>query len=64
MIKFMLKIVYLSLAVFNLCRCCINLVSQLNSILHVFNVKVKNLAFDTSKVITNAWFSMKNYCLP
>jgi len=21
-----------------------------------FNVKVKNLAFDTSKVITNAWF--------
>jgi len=22
---------------------------------------VKNLAFDTSKVITNAWFSMKNY---
>jgi len=29
--------------------------------LRVFNVKVKNLAFDTSKVITNAWFSMKNY---
>jgi len=26
----------------------------------VFNVKVKNLAFDTSKVVTNAWFSMKN----
>ena len=26
-----------------------------------FNVKVKNLSFDTSKVITNAWFSMKNY---
>ena len=26
-----------------------------------FNVKVKNLAFDTSKVITNAWFSMKHY---
>jgi len=25
-----------------------------------YNVKVKNLAFDTSKVITNAWFSMKN----
>jgi len=25
---------------------------------HFFNVKVKNL--DTSKVITNAWFSMKN----
>jgi len=24
-----------------------------------FNVKVKNLAFYTSKVITNAWFSMK-----
>jgi len=28
---------------------------------HVFNIKVKNLAFDTSKIITNAWFSMKNY---
>ena len=26
----------------------------------VFSVKVKNLAFDTSKVITNAWFYMKN----
>jgi len=26
----------------------------------VFNVKVKNLAFNTSKVDTNAWFSMKN----
>ena len=25
-----------------------------------FNVKVKNLAFDTSKIITNAWFSKKN----
>ena len=25
-----------------------------------FNVMVKNLAFDTSKTITNAWFSMKN----
>ena len=28
--------------------------------LHVFNVKLKNLAVDTSKIITNAWFSMKN----
>jgi len=28
--------------------------------LRVSNVKVKNLEFDTSKVITNAWFSMKN----
>jgi len=56
MIKFMLKIVYLSLTVLNLYRCCINLVSQFN-LLRVFNVKVKNLAFDTSKVITNA---MKN----
>jgi len=53
MIKFMLKIVYLSLVVLNLYKCCINLVSQ-------FNVKVKNHAFDTSKVNTNAWFSMKN----
>jgi len=31
------------------------------ALLRVFNVKVKNLAFDTSKVVTNAWFSMKNY---
>jgi len=30
------------------------------SLLCVFKAKVKNLAFDTSKVITNAWFSMKN----
>jgi len=30
------------------------------ALLRVFNVKVKNLAFDTSKIITNAWFSMKN----
>jgi len=30
MIKFMFKIVYLSLSVFNLYRCCINLVSQFN----------------------------------
>jgi len=29
-------------------------------LLRVFNVKVKNLAFDTSKIITNALFSMKN----
>jgi len=26
-----------------------------------FNVKVKNLALDTSKVATNAWISMENY---
>jgi len=31
------------------------------ALLRVFNLKVNNLAFDTSKVITNAWFSMKNY---
>ena len=55
----MLKIVYLSLAVLDLYRCCSIFVSQL-----VFNVKVKNFAFDTSKVITNAWFSMKNYGIP
>jgi len=62
MITFMLKIVYLSLAVLKLYRCCINLVSQFNWPCYtcVFNVKVKNLAFDTSKVIINAWFSMKN----
>ena len=29
--------------------------------LHFYTVKVKNLAFDTLKIITNAWFSMKNY---
>jgi len=60
MIKLMLKIVYLSLAVLNLYRCYINLVSQFNWRCYVFNVKMKNLAFDTSKVITNAWFSLKN----
>jgi len=54
----MLKIVYLSLAVLNLYRC-FGLTIQL-ALLRVFNVKAKNLAFDTSKVITNAWFSMKN----
>jgi len=31
------------------------------ALLHVFNVKVKNCAIDRSKMITNAWFSMKNY---
>jgi len=54
-------------------RCCINLVSQIHNSTGLatyvfFNVKVKNLAFDTSKVITfdtskvitNACFSMKN----
>jgi len=34
------------------------------ALLCVFNAKVKNLAFDTSKVITNAWFSMKNLFRP
>jgi len=29
------------------------------ALLRVLNVKVKNLAFDTSTIITNAWFSMK-----
>ena len=52
MIQFMFKIVYLSLAVLNLYRCCI--IWFWNST--VFNVKVKNFAFVTSKVITNAWF--------
>jgi len=60
MIKFMLIIVYLSLAELNLYRCCINFTIQL-ALLRVFNVKGKNFAFYTSKVITNAWFSMKNY---
>ena len=30
------------------------------ALLRIFNVKVKNLAFDTSTIITTAWFSMKN----
>jgi len=29
--------------------------------LRVFNIKVKNHAFDTSKMIANARFSTKNY---
>jgi len=32
--------------------------------LHVFNIKVKNLAFGTSKIMTNSRFSMKNYGSP
>jgi len=31
-----------------------------NSTWPFFNVKVKNVAFDTSKIITNACFSMKD----
>jgi len=50
MTKFMLKLVYLNLTVLSLYRCCIYLVSQFNwpIMLRVFNIKVKNLAFDTS----------------
>jgi len=45
MLQFVLKIVYISL------------VSQFNwFMLRIFN----NLAFETSKIITNARFSMKN----
>ena len=29
------------------------------ALLRVLKVKVKNLAFDTPKITTNAWFSMK-----
>jgi len=63
MTQFVLKIVYMSLVVLNLYKSCIILVSQFDwtCYLRVFNVKVKNVAFDTSKIITNAWFSMKNY---
>jgi len=57
MITFMLKIVNFSLAVLSLYT--FGFTIQL-ALLRVFNVKVKNLAFDTSKVITNAWFSMTN----
>jgi len=31
------------------------------ALLHVFYVKVKNLAFNASQIVTNASFSMKNY---
>ena len=31
------------------------------ALLRVFNIKLKNFEFDASKIITNAWFSMKNY---
>jgi len=63
MTQFVLKIVYMSLVVLNLYKSYIILVSQFDwpCYLRVFNVKVKNVAFDTSKIITNAWFSMKNY---
>jgi len=62
MIQFVLKIVYVSLVVLYLYRCCIILVSPFNCLCYVFfNVKVKNLAFNTLKIITKAWFSMKNY---
>jgi len=30
------------------------------ALLRVLKVKVKNLAFETSKLITKAWFSIKN----
>jgi len=39
----------MSLAVLYLYICCIILVSQFNWLCRVFNVKVNNLAFDTSK---------------
>jgi len=62
MIQFVLKVVYMSLAVLNLYRCCIIRVSQFNwpKLLRVVNVQVKNLAFNASTIITNAYFSMKN----
>jgi len=57
MIQFVLKIVHMSLAVLYLYRCCIILVSPFNwFMLRVFNVKVKNLASCTSKMITNVYF--------
>jgi len=43
----------MSLSVLYLYKCCIILFSKLNWPCYVFfNVKMKNLAFDTSKVIT------------
>jgi len=61
MIQLVLKIVCMSFPVLYLYRGCISLVSSLQLVmLCVLNLKVKNLAFDTSKMITNVWFSMKN----
>jgi len=60
MTQFVLRIVYMSLVVLDLYKCCIILVSYFNWHCYVFfNVNLKNLAFGT-KFITNAWFSMKN----
>jgi len=58
----MLKLVYFSLTVLNMYRC-VALIwfHHSTGLVMCFNVKVKNIAFDTSKVIRNAWFSMKNY---
>ena len=51
----MLKLVYMSLAVLYLYRYCIIFVSPLNwFMLRVYKVKVKNLAIDIPKIITNA----------
>jgi len=58
MTQFVLKIVYMSLVVLDLYKCYIILVLQFNWPCYVF--LTFNLAFDTSKMITNAWFSMKN----
>jgi len=46
-----LKNSYMGLSVFYFYRCCIILVSQFNwFMLRVFNLKMKNLAVDTSKL--------------
>ena len=50
----------MSLAVLNLVQMLHYLVFTIQlALLRVFSVKVKNLVFDTSKIITNAWFSME-----
>ena len=58
--QFVFEIVYMSLVVLDLYKCCIIWFHNSTGLATCFNVKVKNLAFDTSKTITNAWFFMKN----
>ena len=54
----MLKIVYLSLAYLICTDVALIWFQNSTGLVICFTVKVKNVAFDTSKVITNAWFSM------
>jgi len=60
-LQFVLKIVDISVALLYLYRFALFWFHHSTGICYVFfNVKGKNLAFDTSKIITNAWFALKN----